>query len=410
MPVWLIEPRDPLIARDGRPIGGDAPIDTLAFPYPSTIAGAARTRMASAGGAFSLRSDEVRKALWRIPVAGPLLAEVDPGSGAVREWLLPAPRDAILRAAAAAALPGSGGPVASIAPLVPGAIPHGCCVDGLEEHRLLPLLARGTPGAKPLGEAPAFWRWDAYARWLAAPAPRDAVRPGELGIGPLPRETRAHVALAMGERVSDEGDLFQTTGLRFVQASGAGRDAQARLRDARHFALSLRCDERSVSGQTLALRDELAPLGGERRLAFYRPAGTAWPALPEAVRAQVVATRRARVLLVTPAAFGFGALPAWSGREWPLGGPVRARVRAACVPSAEVISGWSLHKQRPKPTRRLAPAGSVYFVALEGGAEQDVDAWLTGAWLQGVSDAKKDRLDGFGLAAIGVWTEGAYPA
>ena len=44
MKLWKINPRDPLIFRDGRPFHADASVkaSTMAFPYPSTIAGAVR--------------------------------------------------------------------------------------------------------------------------------------------------------------------------------------------------------------------------------------------------------------------------------------------------------------------------------------------------------------------------------
>ncbi|HZQ09120.1 MAG TPA: type III-B CRISPR module-associated Cmr3 family protein, partial [Anaerolineae bacterium] len=47
MSVWLIEPRDPLIFRDGRPFNPTpgARAISLPFPYPSTLAGAVRTRV-----------------------------------------------------------------------------------------------------------------------------------------------------------------------------------------------------------------------------------------------------------------------------------------------------------------------------------------------------------------------------
>lgn len=46
MELWIIEPRDPLIARDGRPFGPypGARARPLNFPFPSTIAGGLRTR------------------------------------------------------------------------------------------------------------------------------------------------------------------------------------------------------------------------------------------------------------------------------------------------------------------------------------------------------------------------------
>jgi CRISPR-associated protein Cmr3 len=46
MTVWIMEPHDPLLVRDGRPFGSNpgARARSLLFPFPSTIAGGMRTR------------------------------------------------------------------------------------------------------------------------------------------------------------------------------------------------------------------------------------------------------------------------------------------------------------------------------------------------------------------------------
>ncbi|WP_322512544.1 type III-B CRISPR module-associated Cmr3 family protein, partial [Chloroflexus sp.] len=107
--------------------------------------------------------------------------------------------------------------------------------------------------------------------------------------------------------------------------------------------------------------------------------------------------RCARVILLSPAAFADGYRPpiAWSR------GNATAKLQAAVVPRAQVISGWDLAENKPKPTRRLAPAGSVYFVSWEKG--EDAVSWLHATWMRNVSDEAQDCRDGFGLAVVGVW-------
>jgi CRISPR-associated protein Cmr3 len=237
-----------------------------------------------------------------------------------------------------------------------------------------------------------------------APEDRTEVDLSALGIDRLPVESRAHLAIQPGERVGIDGMLFQTSGLRFLQ-EGTSRLAP------RQFALSLRCAGATVAGRDLALAEQIAPLGGERRLARWSAASKQWPRMPEAIRNQITASRRARLVLLTPAIFAQGALPGWSGEQWPQGEPVKVAVRAACVPRYAVVSGWDLAaenepgkmKGRPKPTRRLAAAGSVYFLALEGGTEEDIRRWCDETWLACVSDGEQDRRDGFGLAVLGTW-------
>ena len=60
------------------------------------------------------------------------------------------------------------------------------------------------------------------------------------------------------------------------------------------------------------------------------------------------------------------------------------------------------HRGRPKPTRRLAPAGSVYFLELTG-ADDAIGRFVDAVWLQAISDDEQDQRDGFGLALLGAW-------
>jgi CRISPR-associated protein Cmr3 len=398
MSVWLIEPLDPLIARDGRP-SAVGHFRTTSFPYPSMIAGAARTRMGSENGAFVLRGKEALDELkQKAIVHGPLLAELAPDGDEVLQWLAPAPRDLTILQ--------DGDAPPKLKRLLPSAPDPGEDMDSLAGAGLFPVSFRGaeTYGKPPQGQ-PAFWNWKDFERWLAEPADRPVVNLESLGIEALPVETRAHLAIQPGERVGIDGMLFQTSGLRFLQKSASKLEP-------RRFALSLSCEEATVAGRPLALKRQIAPLGGERRLARWSPASMEWPRLPEAVRDRIVRTGRARLILLTPAMFEKGALPGWNGGAWPLGGAVQATVRAACVGRPSVVSGWDLAadngpgnpKGRPKRTRRLAPMGSVYFLELQGNPE-DLRRWCEETWLACVSDDAQDRRDGFGLAALGIWEE-----
>lgn len=387
MSVWLIEPLDPLIARDGRP-AAVGQFHTVSFPYPSMIAGAVRTRMGSPGGAFSIPGDALQELREKVHVRGPLLAELDP-EGGVHQWLAPAPRDAVI-------LSVEDRP--ALKRLIPRPLAPGEAMDSLPEKGLIPLGFEGNESyGKPPAGVPAFWAWSELETWLERPRDRPGVDLPSLGIDRLPVETRSHLAIQPGERVGLDGMLFQTAGLRFLQ-EGASRLEPRRL------ALSLETEKANVAGRDLVLERQIAPLGGERRLARWSPASKEWPSMPESIQKEIVATRRARLLLLTPALFESGTLPAWSGAAWPLGGAVTATVLAAAVPRHEVVSGWDLATGRAKKTRRLAPAGSVYFVELQG-SETDLQDWCENTWLACLSDGEQDRRDGFGLAVLGTWEE-----
>lgn len=352
--------------------------------------------MGSRNGAFSLPTGALGELKEKVIVQGPLLAELCTNCGVVRQWLAPAPHDAVF-------LSGEGDRV-TLKRLVPRPLEAGEAMDSLGEKGLVPLGFQDaeTYGKPPKG-VPSFWSWSDFEAWLTAPEDRAGVNLLSLGTGGLPVETRAHLAIQPGERVGIDGMLFQTSGLRFLQ-KGASRLAP------RRFAMSLRCEGATVAGRDLALEEQIAPLGGERRLARWSPASQPWPRMPEAIRERIVASRRARLILLTPAIFKNGALPAWNSGRWPWGGPVSAGVRAASVPRPAVVSGWDLAAKndsgtfgRPKETRRLAAAGSVYFLALQDGSEADVRRWCDATWLACVSDDEQDRRDGFGLAVLGTW-------
>lgn len=389
MSVWLIEPLDPLIARDGRPAAVGR-FDTVEFPYPSMLAGAVRTRMGCEDGAFNIPVHALQELKEKVLVRGPILAELDDDQE-IRDWFAPAPRDAVLLEDSEKQI--------ILHRLSPRLLAPGEAMDSLPDHHLLPLGFTGTEiYGKPPKDLPAFWSWSTFGEWLKAPNDEVGVDLSSLGMGRLPVETRAHLALQPGERVGIDGMLFQTAGLRFLQRGDSPMSP-------RRFALSVQSKGANVAGRDLALTRQIAPLGGERRLARWSPASREWPGMPEEILERIVFNRRARLLLLTPAIFKGGALPDWNGREWPHGGVVQAAVRAAAVDRPKVVSGWDLRKGQPKPTQRLACAGSVYFLELRGGTNADVRHWCEQTWLGCVSDDEQDRRDGFGLAVLGIWED-----
>jgi len=155
----------------------------------------------------------------------------------------------------------------------------------------------------------------------------------------------------------------------------------------------------------------LAPLGGERRLMSWRLSTVALAACSDSLAETIAQKGYCRLILLTPAVFSNPYRPAWLLE--PRDG-VTPSLQAALVPRSQVVSGWDMAAQRtdkegkmiygaPKPTRRLAPAGSVFFLRLDGDAEA-IQKWVRNYWMCEVSDAALDRHDGFGLAALGTWS------
>ena len=135
-------------------------------------------------------------------------------------------------------------------------------------------------------------------------------------------------------------------------------------------------------------------------------------AAPAAIRSGLEGKTRLRMVLATPGMFQGGWLPGWiDGRSYEgiiPGTGTRVTLRAAAVGRWAAVSGFSMEKAAGKfgrrPIRRVAPAGSVYYLEQTGGEPLPVDK----VWLQPVSDVQDGVFDaardGFGLALWGLWT------
>ena len=368
--AWLVLPRDPLIFRDGRPFDATpgARARSLPFPYPTTLAGALRTRegLQKYGGNFS---DEIVQVLLQRRIWGPYLAEVN-YQGQLR-WYVPAPQDALWVK--------EGGAITRhwLRPMhVPGIteMPEGLILVGPKKHIK----------AKPYRRAPVFWSWEALKEWLVNPQDGPVV-PEDVGLPALLQEPRMHVYIDPKTQTAREGFLFQTTGLRFVFVpDGKGWS------EVRHLALLVRTDAEIEEG--------IGYLGGERRAVYWEPVEWSPPPPPEEVLRS--AERGAvRMMLLTPAYFERGYLPtclqAVEG--------VQVEIKAAALTQRAItLTGWDLKLGQEKPARRLAPAGAVYYLHLEGPPEIR-RRFVETLWFQPISDAEQDRHDGLGQVVFGVW-------
>lgn len=380
MHTWIIEPRDPLIARDGRPFQATpgARARTLTFPFPSTTTGGVRARAGlDANGVFD--RETMLATVKQIAVAGPLLVEMD-DTGALERWLVPAPADALLLP-----LDPPQPHAADLRRLVPLATPA-AAVTNLPGG--LFLVGQRQPDPRKPRREPHYWYWDCFVAWLADPK-EERVDPAALGHNGPMLEQRTHVCVQSDEQTAKEGALFQTRGLEFTFVSQQkGKPAQRR-----RLGLAVMTDA--------AIKPGIAPLGSERRLMCWRQSQAALPPCPQGLRDRIVKDKACRLVLLTPALFDEGYRP---GRVLTAGQDVTIDVQAAAVPRPQVVSGWDMERLQPKPTRRLAPAGSVYFLKLTSDDDAAVARWADKLWLSCISDDTEARRDGFGLAVLGAWS------
>ena len=383
MTAWTITPRDPLLTRDGRPNIGRSQSRTLPFPYPSSVAGVVRTRLGTDPDRGFALADRLAD-LLRVSLKGPLLWD---GT----DLQFPAPRDVVV-------FRGQKG--FELAPLVPERVHDAVFDDDLPATAewCLPVM-RPLRDEKPATDAPAFWTWDCMRQWLVRPADERCSVDISKGMRTLPRESRVHVALGPTE-TAVEGMLFSTAGLRF-SGTAASQPESDSWRCLSSCALWLEVDTPSAMADR-ALAPGFGPMAGERRIALWEPSPQGCPDVPEEVANHIESGSSAlvRVILATPGIFASGWHPQWLLAA-PDGSGLSVKLIAACVGRAETVSGWDLATGRPKPTRRLAPSGSVYWLELSGAAAER-RRWLASIWMSNVSDAAQDRTDGFGLALVGV--------
>lgn len=400
MTVWIIEPHDPLIVRNGRPFGPTpgARATSLSFPFPSTTTGGVRTQAGLPNGIFDIKDRNLRneqlKILKQLEVRGPLLVQLtQDGTDIVKDqWLVPAPLDVVL-------LPpkqqsSSQEKEARLQQLVPRTFP-GALTDFDKEEMMLVGMIEQDP-SKPLKDAPRYWYWKAFQDWLLNPASYAATTRSlsELGQSGPQVEQRMHVSIDAEKFAAKDGMLFQTSGLEFT---APGKD-EKRLTQAQRLALAVAVDG---NFQFSIQNDGLTSFGGERRVISWRKSNTKLPLYSDDLEKAIVDARACRVFLLTPACFKKGYRPEWilTSRHG-----ITPKLKAIATQRPQVVSGWDLDIKKPKFTRRLAPAGTVLFLSFEKSSPQAIKDWIEDTWMQCISDELRDRTDGFGLAVLGTWS------
>jgi CRISPR-associated protein Cmr3 len=375
---WLLEPRDPIILRDGKPFNAGDRAKTQSFPMPSSTAGATRTRAGkNERGVFD--STAVVRVVEHSMV-GPLLVETENQN--VTKWLMPIPADVL-------ALKSSSGDEVRLERLVPLQLGSSDVTD--LDTDIAPVgLTDVSETSKP-AKLPNYWYWDQYHQWLLG----NGVDIHSLGHDGPVNEYRMHVEIERASQTAAETRLFQTGGLEFARAS----DVQKPLSSSKQLALWLASDAE--------IREDLSPidsLGSERRMVMWQ-GGQDFPhkEIPPDILTKIVEDGACRVVLLTPGIFADGYKPSKDGYLLQEREGITARLEAIAVHRYQVISGWDYLTHSPKPTRRVVPAGTTFYLSFKGQNKEAIEKWVRSVWFSNVSDAIRHRHDGFGLAVLGVW-------
>jgi CRISPR-associated protein Cmr3 len=378
---------DALVSRDGRPFGARQGNRMRGLPWllPSVVAGSFRTALVKAGSENF--AGDIPQRLLQTAVAG-----VFPVHGG--ELYLPAPNDAV-------AEPDENGKgIKFLHRVVPQSTTTGGC--DLPEDGLRPVMlseSQASNDFKP-AEVPAWWPVGKYTEWLLG----KKVCFDYSFLGSPLQETRDHVRLDTERGAAAEGEIFSTVGLNLTHLPRFNVASTKPLSE--RFAPIHLSTRVSIPDSELSLKIDPSfsmnhPLGGERRLVHWQGCQkqvTGW-VCPDQIRDCLQTTTRVRMILATPAIFRKGWLPDLSQEPF-----TKLKLVGASIGRWKAVSGWSLaaingQPRGPKPIRRMASAGSVYFFECEKSAA----AKLTDFWLQPISDDSQERRDGFGLAVWGTW-------
>lgn len=382
MTLWMIIPRDPLIFRDGKPFTNSpgSRARTVPFPFPATIAGAVRTQAGIDLDTGRFDKNRIPELLQK-SVRGPFLVELSE-EDKITDWIFPAPADAVM-------FNTDDKDEVQCNRLAPIELSPGTATD-LQGHNLVAFsrIIKDKPHPRP----PRFWLRGIFEHWLLNPTDgRMALK--NFGLSALATDSRTHVSISPNTLAAHPGALFQTAGLEFDHLEA---DNIHLLSKVRRLGLAVDTDATLPGGTGF--------LGGERRIAHWKIADTSLPECPHPVKQRILEQRACRLILLTPAFFTSGYLPEWLKQ----GFGFQVDVKAAVVNRYQTISGWDYAFQqgkqngRPKPTRRLVPAGSVYFLKLNGDQSQ-IEKFIDEIWMNAISDDPQSRLDGFGIAVLGSW-------
>jgi len=390
-----LEPRDGTFLKDGRGwfTSESNRAGTLVWPFGTTVRGAVRAALGHAVEAD--RRSSLGQKDWlplnedvEVSAVLPLARRVgDEGSWACTSRLWPAPLDTTL-------LDGQ----ANVVGLEPVAAPASILsLDDADESAAIAAMLhpRHAAGlAKPL-PMPRFWSDASFIAWLCGKAPeRHAIEhTPQPGV-----RTQTHVCINRETGTADEGKLF----------SGGVVEPHTRGSDGNLLQWSFAAVSHTLGGLRAGRLDgRVVRLGADGRTAVCQLLPESLFAIPaDLEQAFTAGSRGMRLVLVGPASFDSGWRPAslavrngrFIGRFAGLDDVV---VHGACVGRPEHVSGWDVANGSPKSTRRLAPAGSVYFLSKRSG-EPFSAADARAVWLASVGEPihRPDRL---GAVVPGIW-------
>jgi CRISPR-associated protein Cmr3 len=246
-------------------------------------------------------------------------------------------------------------------------------------HQLLTLW---TSEVKPVEAVTGYWSQEEFKQYLLGEHPTEFIQPDKL----YKRESRFGIEVDNRKQTVQEGRLYQTEFIRCQPDIGLYVEVEG----IRQFS----ADPEAKSG--------LIAIGGENRAASYtEQLQPDWEDLNKQLIENLKQSTGFKLYFATPTIFKNGWLPEWINENSLQGTHQGMTVTlvAAAIARYQTIGGWNVAYNRPKPTHRAIPAGSVYYFTTEANPEQIIKTFH---W-QNLADDPLDAQIGFGLGLAGCW-------
>lgn len=256
--------------------------------------------------------------------------------------------------------------------------------QGVASSNQLPMTSVLVDASREKPEAGYWISAEGLTRHLAGETPSPESVVSQVDLWKI--DARLGIALDRETRTAAEGALYTT-------------DSVALGKGVRFLV--------GVSGSNLPM-DGLVRLGGDGRGArVSRAAETLAKKLRDLGRPKA-GWKAFRMILATPGIFPDGWLPpgvSVKSRILSFNG-FAAELMAASFQRHQVISGWDLAQHAPKPARKVAPAGSVYwFRVIKGDTAALESLWERSLFYlcEESPETAARRREGFNRAWFGVW-------
>jgi CRISPR-associated protein Cmr3 len=396
---YQIESEDLLIFRDGRPFGEAGTFGgfSLTWPNPQTITGMMRTAIGHAQSEdfFDSKNPKHKANIEQIMTLGltqilPMQRSVTASASGNWQALLPLPADILL--------------TQSDENKDAGITVHQAKFSPLNEQQGTDILNKDwlysfiDSKKKPARNMPFFCHGAFYNQYLRGGLnEKESYQFDQIGIAAPVADTRFHNALDSETLTTEKGKLFCDTGFYLKAASSPKLQSgiASNLCDLSiHFNINNNAE----------LTTNQAYLGGERKQVSLNKSQSDFFPMPDIFQQK----SWLKIILTTQGDFG-NWCPDWlmpdltqTNIDWVTipQTDYQVRLRTANIKGWDAISGWNYVTKKPKATRKLVKAGTVYLLEVRNPDESSQIA--THLWGNTLCEKNTETANnGYGQCVIG---------